>query len=72
MRDGRRVGESGRAGQIHEVVGEPGHEHYRVHWEDEAQSVFYPPAARSSAAARTTVGDSRHEDHSRVVRFCLL
>jgi hypothetical protein len=38
----RRVGEKARSGEILEVLGEPGHEHYRVRWEDEHESVFYP------------------------------
>jgi hypothetical protein len=40
--EGRRVGEPGRLGEIVEVLGEPGHEHYRVRWEDGHESVFYP------------------------------
>jgi hypothetical protein len=24
------------------VLGAPGHEHYRVHWDDDHESVFYP------------------------------
>jgi hypothetical protein len=40
--DGRRVGDAGRTGQILEVLGEPGHEHFRVLWEDESETVFYP------------------------------
>jgi hypothetical protein len=40
--DGRRVGDAKRTGQILEVLGEPGHEHFRVLWEDESESVFYP------------------------------
>ncbi len=39
---GHRVGEGERAGEILEALGEPGHEHYRVHWEDGHESVFYP------------------------------
>jgi Ala-tRNA(Pro) deacylase len=39
---GRRVGDSGRSGEILEILGEPGHEHFRVRWEDEHESVFYP------------------------------
>jgi hypothetical protein len=35
----RRVGESGRTGEILEVLGDPGHEHYRVRWEDEHESL---------------------------------
>jgi Domain of unknown function (DUF1918) len=39
---GHRVGDSGRTGEILEVIGEPGHEHFRVRWEDETESIFYP------------------------------
>jgi hypothetical protein len=53
---GHRVGEHERTGEILEVVGDPGHEHYRVRWEDGHESVYYPssgdavirPAARRS------------------------
>ena len=27
---------------LREVLGEPGHVHFRVRWEDEHESVFYP------------------------------
>lgn len=40
--EGHTVGESRRRGEILEVLGEPGHEHYRVRWEDGHESVFYP------------------------------
>ena len=40
--EGHRVGEGRRIGEILEVLGEPGHEHYRVRWDDEHESVFYP------------------------------
>jgi hypothetical protein len=40
--DGRRVGDPGRTGEILAILGEPGHEHYRVRWEDGRESVFYP------------------------------
>lgn len=39
---GHRVGEVARRGEILEVLGEPGHEHYRVCWDDDRESVFYP------------------------------
>ncbi|HLE98668.1 MAG TPA: DUF1918 domain-containing protein [Gaiellaceae bacterium] len=39
---GRAVGKPGRTGQILEVLGEPGHEHYRVRWDEEHESIFYP------------------------------
>jgi hypothetical protein len=40
--EGHRVGESRRVGEILAVLGEPGHEHYRVRWDDDHESVFYP------------------------------
>jgi hypothetical protein len=39
---GHHVGEPERTGEILEVLGEEGHEHYRVLWEDGHTSVFYP------------------------------
>jgi Domain of unknown function (DUF1918) len=39
---GHRVGEAERLGEVLEVLGEPGHEHLRVRWEDGHESVFYP------------------------------
>lgn len=40
--EGHHVGEGRRSGEILEVLGEPGHEHYRVRWEDDRETVFYP------------------------------
>jgi hypothetical protein len=40
--EGHRVGEGRRVGEILEVLGDPGHEHYRVRWDDGHESVFYP------------------------------
>lgn len=39
---GHTVGDTPRLGEIVEVLGEAGHEHYRVRWEDEHESIFYP------------------------------
>ena len=39
---GHKVGDPGREGLILEVLGEPGHERYRVRWDEEHESVFYP------------------------------
>jgi hypothetical protein len=39
---GHRLGETERLGEILEVFGEPGHEHFRVRWDDDRESVFYP------------------------------
>jgi hypothetical protein len=35
-------GEPARRGQILEVLGRPGHEHYRVHWDEQHESILYP------------------------------
>jgi hypothetical protein len=40
--EGHHVGEGRRMGEILDVLGEPGHEHYRVRWEDGRETVFYP------------------------------
>lgn len=39
---GHKVGEHPRLGEILEVLGEPGREHYRVRWEDEHEAIVYP------------------------------
>ncbi len=40
--ESHRVGEARRTGEILEVLGEAGHEHYRVRWADGSETVFYP------------------------------
>jgi len=35
-------GEPARRGQIVEILGEPGHEHYKVHWDERHESIVYP------------------------------
>ena len=39
---GHRVGERERIGEILDVLGEADHVHYRVRWEDQSETVFYP------------------------------
>jgi hypothetical protein len=39
---GRSVGSAQRRARILEVLGEPGHERFRVRWEDGHESVFAP------------------------------
>jgi hypothetical protein len=39
---GHAVGRDERAGEIVEVLGEPGHEHYRVRWDEKHESIVYP------------------------------
>ena len=55
--EGHHLGESRRTGEVLEVLGEPGHEHYRVRWDDDRQTVFYPSSdatihRREAARAR--------------------
>lgn len=35
-------GRAPRSGQILEVLGTSGHEHYRVRWDEQHESIFYP------------------------------
>lgn len=39
---GHAVGAAPRNGEIIEVLGEPGHERFRVHWEDGHESISFP------------------------------
>lgn len=34
-----------RDGLVLEVLGRPGHEHYRVRWDEEHESIFFPTEA---------------------------
>lgn len=40
--EGHRVGEGRRMGEILEVLGAPGEQHFRVRWEDGRETLFYP------------------------------
>jgi hypothetical protein len=35
-------GETARRGQIVELLGGPGHEHFRVQWDETHESILYP------------------------------
>ena len=56
---GHSVGDTPRTAEILEVLGDAGHERYRVRWEDGHESIFFPaddaivrrPRARRSKAA---------------------
>jgi hypothetical protein len=39
---GHTVGDAPRNGEIIELLGEPGHEHFRVRWEDGHESISFP------------------------------
>jgi Domain of unknown function (DUF1918) len=56
---GHWVGDRPRLGEVLELLGTPDHRHYRVRWEDEHESIFYPSndaifrtARRRAQAAR--------------------
>ena len=53
---GHRVGETGRTGEILEVLGESGQLHYRVRWEDGHESIFYPSSDAIVRPARSARG----------------
>ncbi len=50
--EGHRVGESHRTGEILEVLGPAGHEHYLVRWDDGRETVFYPQSDATIRPAR--------------------
>ncbi|MEI8104461.1 MAG: DUF1918 domain-containing protein [Actinomycetes bacterium] len=52
---GEHLGDERRYGEILEVLGGPGHEHFRIRWADDHESVFYP-----SDVARLRL---RHDGH---------
>ena len=52
--EAHRVGEAHRTGEILEVLGDPGHEHYRVRWEDGTETTFYPSSDAHVIHARAT------------------
>lgn len=54
--EGHKVGDARRLGTILEVLGEPGHEHYRVQWEDGRETVFYPSTDATIRPATTRKG----------------
>jgi Domain of unknown function (DUF1918) len=39
---GHAVGDAPRRAEILELLGEQGHEHFRVRWEDGHESIFFP------------------------------
>jgi hypothetical protein len=52
---GHRVGDAARYGKILEVLGEPTHPHFRVHWEDGRESLLY--AGSDIVISRPTAQD---------------
>jgi hypothetical protein len=42
-----------RRGRIVEIMGEPGHAHYRVRWDEYHESIFYPSEGTSVIAGES-------------------
>lgn len=52
---GHTAGDPGRTGVIVEVLGAPGHPHFRVRWDEEHESLYWPGSdatIRPRASAR--------------------
>jgi uncharacterized protein DUF1918 len=62
--EGHHVGDSRRAGEIIEVLGSPGHEHYLVRWDDDHETVFYP-SSDATIRKREAVQDAAKAGRSR-------
>jgi len=60
---GHRVGEGERSGTILEVMCDPGHQHFRVRWEDGRETVFYPGS--DATIKRSAPARPRREVHHR-------
>ena len=54
-----------RRGQILEVLGRPGHAHYRVHWDEEHESFFYPTGGAAIVHPASARKPSRHPQQAR-------
>ncbi len=68
---GRRVGDPGRLGEIVEVLGEPGHLHYLVRWEDDHVSVLYPGEG-TTIRSRPKPGEPRRKHRLAAVTEALV
>lgn len=53
---GHRVGEAQQAAEILEVLGDPGHERFRVRWDDGRETTIYPG---SDAVVRHAAGKEK-------------
>ena len=62
--EGHHVGDSRRTGEILEVLGSPGHQHYRVRWDDDRETVFYP-SSDATIRKHEAVQDSATAGRSR-------
>ena len=53
MIHGHRVGDGRRLGEIVEILGSGAHEHYRVRWDDDRESIFTPGSDAEYPSRRT-------------------
>lgn len=49
---GAKVGDRERTGLVEAVLGEPGHEHYRIAWDDGHESILFPGGDTTIRPAR--------------------
>ena len=52
-------GKPARRGKVVEILGEPGHEHYRVRWDERHESIVYP--ADGVSIVRHAAGGARRQ-----------
>jgi hypothetical protein len=62
--EGHRVGEARRTGEIVDVLGEGEREHYRVRWEDDRETIFYPGASDATIVRRSRRAREKSADTS--------
>ena len=66
---GRRVGDTARSGEILEVLGTAERPHYRVHWDDGHETVFFPGSdtvvRHEPAVPRPELEAGRRAEHPR-------
>jgi Domain of unknown function (DUF1918) len=61
---GHRVGEAERVGEILEVVIQDSSEHYRVRWDDEHESWFYPSSDATIRPATRRGKEAKRDDRA--------
>jgi hypothetical protein len=62
----RSTAHAARSGVITAVLGDPGHEHFRVRWDEEHETLFWPGSdatvIRRPARGRRVSGDAVPDD----------
>jgi hypothetical protein len=58
--DSIRLGEPAREGEVLAVLGEPGHEHYLVRWDDNGhETIFFPGSTSHAIHPGSSAGNGR-------------